>query len=121
MRHSPPEQPRPAEHVVPHAPQFCGSDASSLQKPPHFLGLTPAQLQTPAWQLSSGAHAVPHALQFSGSDVRSLQTPLQRFAGAQAHAPLSQVSPGPHVAPSSTTPLQSLSSPSQLSFPLGVH
>jgi hypothetical protein len=68
VEHAPALQTSPAPHVLPHAPQFARSTASSTHDEPHCT-VPPPQLvaQAPCEQTRLTAHAASHAPQLNAS------------------------------------------------------
>jgi hypothetical protein len=100
---TPPQQPSPAPHACPQAPQFAVSLDTSVQTPPQQCfppGQSPLlpQVQAPFTQLSPAAHACPHAPQLAASLVVFTSQPLLAFLSQSAkparqwklHVPLTQ-------------------------------
>jgi hypothetical protein len=82
----------PPAHVVPHAPQFCGSVEVSTHRPLQLVSpvghVAPQTLLPHTWP---GAQVMPHAPQLCGSRTVSTHVPEQTsWPAGHAHAPLVQ-------------------------------
>jgi hypothetical protein len=75
-RHAPKRHCVAPVHVVPHVPQFCGSENTALQTPLQGTWSV-GHWHTPLTQVAPVAHALPHIPQFTVLAVMSLHDPPQ--------------------------------------------
>jgi hypothetical protein len=75
----------PPPHALPHAPQFCGSDASDAHVEPHAV-VPPGHVQAEPSQTCVVVHAWAQAPQFCGSAVVSTQDVPHVVKGAPHEA-----------------------------------
>jgi hypothetical protein len=68
--HTPPTHGIGPGHVVPHPPQFTGSDMRSTQMPLQLVAAFEGHPQTPFWQVRETGQALPQAPQFASSVTR---------------------------------------------------
>lgn len=73
----------PPPHALPHAPQFCGSDASDAHTEPQAV-VPPGQVQAEPSHTWVDVHALLHAPQFCGSAVVSTHE-LPQVTNGAAH------------------------------------